>query len=1103
MKRLSPVLLSLWASTLPLWAQPPQEWADRALQHEESGRLQQAEKAWQKAIVGYQKKRDQAALGRAYFYLGRLCFKANQPVPARAWLEKSLQAFTLSKEGTGLALVALQLGMLDKEEKNYPQAERHLRTAMKAAQQAKDVPREFEALGHLASLYDIAHRWSEAEDAYRQLAEHQRQTQSGELAETLLTLAAVYQVQSESGKAQATYREAHQLFVKQGKTQEARQCLSRLARMLLTVGKFAEAEKVYSEVLREEPAHLVYRANRAYCLEKMGRDSEALSEYEGMLATHPSAEQRDSLQDQRIRLLYRTGQKEQALSLLAQQQDPRKRARVLQDLGENQLAVATLVPLRAQLQDRDEIVSVANQLGALYLRLRQHDQAAQVFQETLRRFADLSGGQRAGLLVNLAETYLDRDDYPPAIALLDEAVPLLRQAGESQPLMTALNNLASAHHSQGRWDRALELLREAQQVGDAFNKPAAIQGTVANTLGLLYVKLGRYDEGMKYYHKALFLRRSLNDRRGEMITLANMGAAELGHKDTQMARNYLLQAFEFSKQLQDRRMQASLCNNLALAYPTQKESQQFLQLALQLTTAENAPYDRAVTLSNLARRLASQGQKEQARGYADEALALFRRLGARDDLFRLLDFYLAEKFAGAEPVSAESMLDLLEDLLRGLPSRLARAFVRDHGEALTRVVEWSYQHQGGRALLETEERVRALGVLALTREVPGSAAHLSESLRQRLASLEERLAQALRQSAPTNLLELKREYGLACEEAEQANLAAGTLQRARSATLAELQANLAPTEMMVEFVDLPTTRVVALIEKDRLQVVDMGMFSSVKGLTYSDTPALLEKWGQALWAPWADQVGPHIQRLIVVPTGPLYRIPFAAITLQGKTMLERYQVDCSTSATAWLVSRRSPQPGRGTLLAALGNVRAASDLDPLPGTLVELNSLEKLWPQALTLREQAMSQRALREKSVGRRLLHFATHGRLDSNEPLLGGLAASDGMVTVSDIFHWQLAAELAVLSACDTGKFGRGEEYVGLSRAFQCAGARTLLVTLWSISDEATASWMKTLHGQLRQGKTLSQAHQQATLELRKSQPAPFYWAPFVIWGDGDIKI
>ena len=1110
MNRLSFWVVSLWASTLPLWAQPPQQWADKALKCEAAGQLQEAEQAWLQAIEGFQQSKETGALGRAYFYLGRLCFQQHKLEPARGWLEKAQQSFEQMSEWKGVALASLQLGLLDKEQERYPEAEEHLRTALQAARKGQDEAREFEVLGQLASLYDIAHRWSEAEDAYKRLSDYQRRTQSAELADTLVTLAAVYQVQSEGGKAQSCYRQAHKLLVEQGRTRDAQDALSRLARMLVTVGRFAEAEKVYTELLQGDPTQLVARANRAYCLEQMGQEKEALQEYEILLKSNPSEENRQALESQRIRLLYRTGQKELAFQLIEARPTANQRAHLLQELGESQRATQELESALAQTSDREESISLTNELAVLYLRLQQHDQAAQTLQSALQRFPDMSAVQKAGLLTNLAETHLDRDDYEPAIGLLEEAIPLWKQGGKSQSLMTALNNLAAAYQSQGHWDQALALLSQAQQVGDAFNKPASIQGTVANTLGLLYVKLGRYQEGMSLYQKALSLRRLLKDPRGEMITLANMGTAELVQKHPQQAKRYFEEAAVFCNKLQDKRMEATLCNNMAQAFPDDPDSQHLLERTLQLTSTENQPYDRGVALANLARRLAAQGKLPQARVYADEALALFEKLGARDDHFLLLDFYLQHRMpvVGPEPAEvAETMLNLLEELLRGLPSRLARAYVEEKRSALADVVEWAYRKHQAQGLLETEERVRALGVLALTRSLPNAYANLPEALRQKLTSLEQRLAETLRQNRSSNAVELKREYGLACEEAEGLNLAAGALHKARSATVAELQASLGPDEMMVEFVDLPQRRVAVLVEKEHLQVVEIGQLKEFRRLPrtlkYSDTPAVLEVWGKSLWAPWSRSVAAHINHLIVVPTGPLYRVPFAAITLDGKPLIERYQVDCATSATAWLVSRRSPTQGQGALLAALGNVQVSRDMVPLPGTLLEIHSLQTLWPQALTLSEKAMTRAALQKDSVGRRVLHFATHGILDPTEPLLGGLVASDGMVTVGDIFHWHLEAELAVLSACNTGQFGQGEEYVGLSRAFQCAGARTLLVTLWSISDDATATWMQLLHAGLRRGLTLDQAYQSATLELRKSHPQPYLWAPFVIWGDGQIKV
>lgn len=119
----------------------------------------------------------------------------------------------------------------------------------------------------------------------------------------------------------------------------------------------------------------------------------------------------------------------------------------------------------------------------------------------------------------------------------------------------------------------------------------------------------------------------------------------------------------------------------------------------------------------------------------------------------------------------------------------------------------------------------------------------------------------------------------------------------------------------------------------------------------------------------------------------------------------------------------------------------------------------------------------------------------------MLSGLVASDRLVTALEIFNWDLDADLAVLSACHSGQVSKGLEYVSLTRAFQFAGARTLLATNWAVSDEVTAQWMEVFYANLHAGKPADEAAHEAGMALRKQYPHPYFWAPFALWGDGTV--
>jgi CHAT domain-containing protein len=146
------------------------------------------------------------------------------------------------------------------------------------------------------------------------------------------------------------------------------------------------------------------------------------------------------------------------------------------------------------------------------------------------------------------------------------------------------------------------------------------------------------------------------------------------------------------------------------------------------------------------------------------------------------------------------------------------------------------------------------------------------------------------------------------------------------------------------------------------------------------------------------------------------------------------------------------------------------------------------------------------------RIVHFATHGILNSQNPELSGLVLSlvdrtgapqDGILSVQDVYSLDWSAELVVLSACQTalGEEIRGEGLVGLTRAFMYAGAARVIASLWSIDDEATAELMSRLYqGMLGRGLRPAAALREAQISLSRERRwrSPYYWGAFILLGE-----
>jgi CHAT domain-containing protein len=165
----------------------------------------------------------------------------------------------------------------------------------------------------------------------------------------------------------------------------------------------------------------------------------------------------------------------------------------------------------------------------------------------------------------------------------------------------------------------------------------------------------------------------------------------------------------------------------------------------------------------------------------------------------------------------------------------------------------------------------------------------------------------------------------------------------------------------------------------------------------------------------------------------------------------------------------------------------------------EVLALAPLFPQSVTLLEDRATRTSLNEHSPDAQVLHLACHGRFRPDNPLFSSLQLADGWLTVRDAYRLNLSCELVTLSACETGvsALAPGDELIGLARGFFSAGAPSLLVSLWTVDDEATSRLMLDFYSRLRSGSGPAAALRYALCELLSDSPHPYYWAPFVLMG------
>ena len=131
--------------------------------------------------------------------------------------------------------------------------------------------------------------------------------------------------------------------------------------------------------------------------------------------------------------------------------------------------------------------------------------------------------------------------------------------------------------------------------------------------------------------------------------------------------------------------------------------------------------------------------------------------------------------------------------------------------------------------------------------------------------------------------------------------------------------------------------------------------------------------------------------------------------------------------------------------------------------------------------------------------MHLACHGQFRSDNPLFSALKLADGWFTVRDAYSLKLDNALVTLSGCETGVnvVAPGDELIGLAGGFFSAGARSVLLSLWMVDDDATNQMMVDFYEETKNGRSLSASLRAAQLKMLQKNPHPFFWSPFVLVG------
>jgi CHAT domain-containing protein/predicted negative regulator of RcsB-dependent stress response len=342
-----------------------------------------------------------------------------------------------------------------------------------------------------------------------------------------------------------------------------------------------------------------------------------------------------------------------------------------------------------------------------------------------------------------------------------------------------------------------------------------------------------------------------------------------------------------------------------------------------------------------------------------------------------------------------------------------------------------------------------------------------------------------------------------------------TLEAPADFSLQRLQRNLPADTTLIEYYSTGDQLIAAVVKKNKTEIVPVSVVSRIThflqllrfqiskfrmGVAYTErferplldaTQAHLKSLCDELFAPLRKHI--DTKHLIFVPHGALHFLPFHALRNEDQYLCEGYTISYAPSATVFTLCQEKAESEQSiSLVMGIPDERA-------PHILSEVQSVALLLPHPeLLVGEQATSGR-LKEKGAESGLLHIATHGSYRQDNPMFSGIRLGDGYLNLHDLYHMRLPAKLVTLSGCATGMnfVAQGDELLGLQRGLFCAGATSLLLSLWDVHDQSTAKLMHAFYKRYVETKDMAGSLQAAMNQLREEVPHPYFWAPFVLVG------
>lgn len=823
-------------------------------------------------------------------------------------------------------------------------------------------------------------------------------------------------------------------------------------------------------------------------------------------------------------------------------------------------------------------------MGFAYANLSNYKQALEYSQQGLNVARAISQRNLESLaLYSMGSAYEGQSNYNKAIEAYDQSLKIAREINDLRTEAQVLRALANAYESQANYGQAVEVNLQSLKVARKANDLRE-EGRIWHSLGTLYDKLGDKQEALKAYQTSLKISRQVPDRATESIVLLSLGNSYSSLGDSPQANSYWQQSLAIAREIGDRGLEAIVSQTLGLSSP--KEG---LQTFREIGARDNEAWSlitQAIEYLNQGQYVRAFQSFQQSLIISQEIGDRESEAKTFSYIGDLLKIQTNPELAIVFYKQSVNVYESIRQSIQKLPTKLQKSYTQSVANTYRSLADLLLQQD---RVLEAQQVLDLLKVQELDdylRNVRGTGQQLiilrpEQEILQKYNLLQKnaiQLGQELtklrqipetsrtpaQQQQITQLVQLQEELNKQfnqfinspdvvklvnqlTREVKRQNIDLGDLDALRD-DLHRLNAVMLYPLILNDRLELvittseaaPLRRTVKVKREELNQVI--AEFRSALQYRRDNVKVPAQKLYNWLIKPLeADLKQAKATTIIYAPDGQLRYIPLGALYDGNKWLVQNYRINNITAKS--LTNFNNVHQSKLKVLAgAFADTKLSypvrigqqeHSLRGLPFAGQEVANLAATISDTTKLLDKNFSLAAIKPRMNEFNIVHFATHAAFVPGQPENSFILFGNGdRPTLKDIKSWTLNnVDLIVLSACETGiggKFGNGEEILGLGYQFQERGARAVIASLWSVDDGGTQALMNVLYTILKRGnitkaealrqaqialmttnKSIDGKQQRSSLEIEEISKLPsdvsdrlshpYYWAPFILIGNG----